>query len=700
MMKLKASWQKYLAAIEHSDWVMPALSVVLGAVLFLFIYGASVLNVTNDAWLMNASGDLSAHYEGWLFFRASAWHFPLGLIDGITYPHSFSVVYMDSIPILAVFFKLLSPILPATFQYIGIYGLLTYILQAFLGYKIIYQKTKNKYAGFVGSIFFTLSSTMLQRMFGHEALAFHPILLMAIYIYIKKAEYKEKKLDVLLWSALLALACTIQAYFVPMVFVFILAFYCDEIITRKWYMALLKIIVPVILLVFTMYLFGYFYGTHELSAGGLGDFNSNLNVLFNDMGTSYFDYLLGKKSTGIWESYAYLGFGAIVISFLAILGMIRKKQYKAFSKKYIPTVLLISAFVVMAVQPSVKLGNHLFFKIEYSENFANMLSTFRANGRFMWPIMYLIMCFGIAYVVNHFKRFGMFLLVLCAVFQIADFRLVYTIKRDNINTWETMSPALTSKEWNAIDKDEIYFFYNPVGGGGDFYTLYGLGKYAYDNNMVMNDFYASRKDDSAISADRNTEHKKVLNGATNENRLYVFADIPTEFLGNSSDIHIYRLDGLIIGVSEEVQGLKRVSFQDGINLLDMMQSFVKNGKDVKESEPLQTEGDGSGPKEFVGEANGRHIFKGGCSLGPYITIPAGKYHVECTGDNLDNGEYTVTSDHGVHGILVKNLSIEDNLVSYDIELAQGTSVVEFCVTNTEDGEILLKDMILSGTPSD
>ena len=62
------------------------------------------------------------------FFRNSGWHFPVGLMDTITYPELYSVVYTDAVPAFAVVFKILSPVFPKTFQYFGIWGLLCFIL--------------------------------------------------------------------------------------------------------------------------------------------------------------------------------------------------------------------------------------------------------------------------------------------------------------------------------------------------------------------------------------------------------------------------------------------------------------------------------------------------------------------------------------------------------------------------------------------
>ena len=101
-------------------------SILLGASSFLYVYGFNVLNTSYDDWLL-IDLDPPQHYIGWLFYRQSPWHFPIGLIDNLAYPYQFSMIYTDSIPILAVFFKAISFLLPDTFQYFGLLALFVYV---------------------------------------------------------------------------------------------------------------------------------------------------------------------------------------------------------------------------------------------------------------------------------------------------------------------------------------------------------------------------------------------------------------------------------------------------------------------------------------------------------------------------------------------------------------------------------------------
>lgn len=55
-------------------WFLMLTSAIIGAILFIAIYGARILDPTYEDWLFQG-GDLTQHYLGWTFFRMSDWDF-------------------------------------------------------------------------------------------------------------------------------------------------------------------------------------------------------------------------------------------------------------------------------------------------------------------------------------------------------------------------------------------------------------------------------------------------------------------------------------------------------------------------------------------------------------------------------------------------------------------------------------------------
>ena len=78
--------------------------------------------------------DPATHFLGWHFFRNEPWHLPLGLNWAYGMEMSSSIVYTDSIPLLALIFKPFSNYLPTLFQYTGLWILICFALQGTFGW--------------------------------------------------------------------------------------------------------------------------------------------------------------------------------------------------------------------------------------------------------------------------------------------------------------------------------------------------------------------------------------------------------------------------------------------------------------------------------------------------------------------------------------------------------------------------------------
>ena len=106
-----------------------------------YLLGYDNFNFSNQSWLIN--GDLAQYQLGWKFYREDIWRFPLGLNPNYGISNSSSIVYSDSIPLFAIFFKIFKRFLAEDFQYFSFWIFICIYLQALLSLKIIYYFTKN-----------------------------------------------------------------------------------------------------------------------------------------------------------------------------------------------------------------------------------------------------------------------------------------------------------------------------------------------------------------------------------------------------------------------------------------------------------------------------------------------------------------------------------------------------------------------------
>ncbi|MDP2186197.1 MAG: DUF6311 domain-containing protein [Xanthomonadales bacterium] len=147
---------------------VPALLV--GAAAFVLITGGAILAPTYVDWLMRG-GDSAQHWLGWQFFRQSPFfQWPLGANPEYGMDIGSSIVYSDSIPLLALVFKPFSAMLPDTFQYIGLWLFACFLLQSYFAWKLLGLFTSNTWLRLIGCAFFLIAPAWLWRLRGHHAL--------------------------------------------------------------------------------------------------------------------------------------------------------------------------------------------------------------------------------------------------------------------------------------------------------------------------------------------------------------------------------------------------------------------------------------------------------------------------------------------------------------------------------------------------
>lgn len=194
-----------------------------GVAFFLALYGVRVLDVTNADWILNSGADPSQHYLGWQFYRGSELRLPyLGMSYNTVYPYRTSVLYSDSIPLLALLFKPFSALLPATFQYMGLWGLASFALQGLLAQKIAWRISGAEERGIAvqagtvaASVLALLYPVLTIRMFAHTALAGNWLILLGLWLWLC---CRGGVVRSCLWWGLAGILCVgVHQYYLPMV---------------------------------------------------------------------------------------------------------------------------------------------------------------------------------------------------------------------------------------------------------------------------------------------------------------------------------------------------------------------------------------------------------------------------------------------------------------------------------------------------
>ena len=597
---LPRSW---LSSEKNKRIFVFCVSMLIGAFLFILIYGPYVLNPFYDDWIFTTGErDLPQHYIGFCMYRSSPWQFPLGLITTASSPHDMSVIYADAIPLFAFIFKLLNPILPQVFQYLGIYGLLSMALTGGIGALIIYeiirgrddlkavsedsrQEAKAISAGsrdaavpiaIVSSIFYSMNWVLIYRMFYHTSLTSHWLILLAFYLWMR-LDLKEHTLkNCLIYAGFSAVALLIHPYIWAMC-AGITAMSLIEYLIRN------KDVKKFLLYGFDfciagglcLFVFGAFTGGTKASLGA-GSYEANLNTFFNSMD---FALLPGLPVTLLqYEGFGYLGAGVLLLVVVtAVVFIVGKASFlkkaganinddeqdkhkgmgvpvqKGNLRKWLYVITAL-CFIIFSIIPEISWGDKVLVKINLGRISRTFVGIFRSNGRFIWPVCYMLMTGVIVFIYRHInlKRFRL-LLTLCLVIQIVDMTPYLAEKHGLFAKGDYEYTGILDGN-KAID--DVIGRYDHIvmdikDGEVDQYLTY----YAYLHGMTTNDFYYARPIENKVQNTLEALRDDMTKGRYDDTLLYVLGkdQLP---LYKDFDLHFYEIEGRYLASHEAIDGLK------------------------------------------------------------------------------------------------------------------------------------------------
>ena len=667
--------KKYLMYLNNKTLKLYLIIAVLSSLIFCGIYGIKVLDPTYIDWLLTG-GDLTQHYLGWDAYRSSDWHFPIGMVDTLAYPNYTSIIFTDSIPILAVFFKILSPILPSDFQYFGFWGIGCFILQGILTARIIKKYTPSSIIVVIVSCLFTLTPVMIWRMYAHTALAGQWILLLSLEIVFNKEKYIENPSALYIVSALIGLLSpSIHMYFVLMNGIILLGACILNVLCSDYYKhGIIAIIIYLASTVTIIALLGGFSSNMAPYAGGLGKYSFNLNGLFNPQGWSDIFKDLPLYGNGQYEGFAYLGAGNIILSFVSLSFLCGDPNNQFYCKENRKTIFILLTVVltsiIIALSNVITLNDQRLITIPLPLLIYGLWSIFHVSGRIIWIAIYMIMlcnCIILCKLVS--KRTVVFLLASSLLLQIYDIKSILVQKYETFSNKISFVSSLDDADfWNTIAKDKsikhIVYYSLP-----DQTDMYSITKWALDNDKTVNNFYFARTLGNHIIANRN----KALKNPSSDS-IFIF-NINEKQDCSKYPLHYYFIDGFIVGSVEPITGFNEISNNGLYNTWTFgLNSYIsENGGQDTES--------------------GRILYPGGYSFGPYWPLSAGIWSITISGENIsETTEVNIYAAQGNSPIEFNITEKNESLIKIDFLLDIDISDFEIFIKNNGTENIILKEV--------
>jgi hypothetical protein len=344
-------------------------SLVIGLLIFVYVTGGRILNPTSRDWLM--IGDSATHYMGWEFFRHTALlQWPLGLNPKFGLDISSAIAFTDSIPIGALILKPFSFLLPSTFQYLGIWILICFVLQTYLAARLLSHFLADQIQVALGSVFIALSPVLMYRLvhdgYGHIALVSHFLILGALNLYF------TKQVKSWWWALLFISTILIQAYFIPMVAAIWIAKLVQHLrhegASRS--MAVKHFFVVAVASIVTLIAGGYFALGSNLFTGSSDVTDSNFPYWFRWQPLSLID--IQTSFSGTWshflsnqqelrsdvEGFSFLGSGILLLASMVTLVWVYHRiaarfpnfQVSQFATAIGAALVVIFGWIVMPTQ--------------------------------------------------------------------------------------------------------------------------------------------------------------------------------------------------------------------------------------------------------------------------------------------------------------------------------------------------------------
>jgi len=525
-------------------WWIP---IALGLAAYLTFVGFRALNPLNIAWLQ--VGDPATHYLGWAFFRNSPWQFPLGLNPNYGMHLSSSIVFSDSVPLFAFFFKIFSNYLPEPFQYLGIWLLSCFLLQAWFVWLLLGLFNKDVLVKTIGTCLLLVVPPLIFRLPMHSALVGHWVILAAIYLTLKP----NLSHSFLKWNCLLILAVLINFYFIPMVFaLWAASLFQSYLIAKKIQptRVALELIASIFSILMTMWVAGFFsISMLSMDTYGFSQYRMNILAPFNPMGWSYLLpdlYINSNKNE--YEGFNYFGLGIIFL--LATLVMRPHDLLNRLSvsiRSYPILFIALIALTLMAISNNIGIGseNYLISTPKFADF---LLGIWRSSGRLFWPAWYVCVLFILVGVIGSYKnKYKCIAILFIALFlQLADSFVAWRQIRErlNQNPASQFNFALTNSFWR--NAPEQYKNVVRLPGEGRVPDWATAAYFASQNNMVTDSVYLARINKDILRQKNEQLWHQIHTGQYQSDTLYFvenYAVIPVLAHLNVQD-NLYRVDGI------------------------------------------------------------------------------------------------------------------------------------------------------------
>ncbi len=494
-----------LSINKQPIWVAYFIIAVAVALVFYLKFGFHILNPTSDAWTLLLGSDRTADILSWEFYRNTPfdWRCP-SKIEGFCYPIVVSTGLTGATPLIAMPLKLISAWLPVHFQFFGLWLLSCWVLQGYFALRLMRALgIENAIILGLCAVFFLIAPPLLERV-EHINLCPQWVILAGFWLYFDEKLSPRRRL---LYSLLVTfVAATTHPYFPLFTLAIGFATFAkmayQEKITSKWSFLTYNLYNIAVWLVAWWAAGNFIMPVESVSDGLFGFYSANLNTFVNPVKSSFF-HPLKLGTVGQYEGFAYLGATIVVLGlfffFQKIIRRLQRWQGSKPCQRYIYIWWVCILLFLFALSDKFYWNDTRVLMFDYLGPMITVASVFRAAGRFVWALHYLILMWVLWKSVTLFKKQAWTMALLVIALAIQGFEFAPNLTRG----WgyaDTYAPRIDTKIWSeAVQEAKVMVVYpaftRTLNIDGDFQDFAQL---AYECKKPITTGYISRYPKSIV----------------------------------------------------------------------------------------------------------------------------------------------------------------------------------------------------------
>ena len=499
------------------------LVVVTQMMMFMLLLDVRVLDPRHNSWLM--WGDSATHYLGWEFFRQGpmdVWPPGASPLFGVGY--SSSIVFSDSIPLLAIPMKFVLAFTDIPFQYLGVWLLACFVLQGVFAVKLLQRFSVHGPVLVPAALLFSIAPVFLYRMatggYGHMALAGHFLVLWALWLVL------DPQLSHWRWAAVLLVSLLVQFYLFVMVGYFYVVAVCwwlwRQRREQQWRVTGLGILGNVVGVVVVAYLTGYFMGGSTV-ADGFGQFRTDIVGLVDSSPNDFPGWSMVLPNPfnvdGTHEGYAFVGSATLVLGAVALSSVLRRRA--RIDRRIGLLAAACAPLFLLALSNRLQFAGREVGVLSLPSSVETLLNVVRATGRFSWPMVYVLVCAALATFsrsVSH-KFIATLAVSAALVMQIIDSRTALSELNERFVESSREETYLRDERWALMPDGATCLVVSPPQVNGRYWR--DFAEYALFNGMSTNVSYLSRWDQSVVDALAEETAERINSLEIEDKCLYV-----------------------------------------------------------------------------------------------------------------------------------------------------------------------------------